>query len=544
MTRKPQSKRSSAAGRRTADDIIALQRRLFERHRRLIEASESTPSPGMRRYYNEYRKAVRGTPVESGFGALCDAIARSQIAYVADYHTLALSQRTFLKLVRAVMQQVDNLCLALEFVDASHQENIEKYQSGRISERTFLRRIEYKKNWPYDIWPHFRPIFELAKAQGFPLLGIDAPATLPLTSRDRRAAEVLAEASCRYPGSTLLVLVGRLHVAPSHLPAAVERAFQRKGLDPPRRVIVHQNSEVIYWQLAAQRRESTEVVQLSDESYCVLNTPPLVEQMSYLHWVRYDEDLLEHTTLDSTVRLFVHTLAEFLVLPLRDSECELRVLGPGDMMLAELLGSISDRRRKKRLLLQVEADESVFVPEVRTIYLGTLSVNHAAEEAAHFVKHAVGGGAEPLELRDRFYFHALNEACGFFGSKVINPKRKTDHSGKLRRIAASRGENSGKPTAEQRAAAFALEHLSWERGRGRKHPAGQLLADPAVFVAAAHMLGYILGDKMYYGLVSGQVQKSLVRELFLCPLDAPYQALEYYLEFSAMLMDVTIPQRI
>jgi hypothetical protein len=517
---------------------------LFDRHRRIIEANEASPSPGLRRYYNEYKKSVNGIPTESGFGAMCDAIAASRIAYVADYHTLELSQRTFLKLVHAVSQQLDNLCLALEFVNADHQEHIDKYLSGKIGEKTFLRRIEYKKNWPYPIWPHFRPIFDLARSQGLPLIGIDSSPNLPLSSRDRKAAKVLTEASCRYSGSTLLVLVGRLHVAPPHLPAAVDRAFARQGFSAPRRVIVHQNSEEVYWQLAAERRESLEVVRLSSDSYCVLNTPPLVEQLSYLHWIRYDEELLEYTSLDSTVRLFIRTLAEFLHLALDGAQRDLRVLVPGDMMLADLLGNIMERSRRKRLLLQVEADESVYVPEARTIYLGTLSVNHAAEEAAHFVKHAAGGGSEPKELRDRFYFHALNEACGFFGSKVINPKRKADHPGKLRRIAALGSGRSGKPTTEERAATIALAHLSWERGRGRPLSVGQLLADPGVFVTAAHMLGYILGDKLYYGLVSGHVPKGLVRELFLSPLDSAYEAFERYLELSSLLADIAIPRRI
>lgn len=544
MTSKHDSERPSVAARRAVDDMIALQRRVFDRHRRIIEANESTPSPGLQRYSNEYRKSVRGYIASSGFGALCDAIAASHIAYVADYHTLEQSQRTFLKLVRAVMQQVENICLALEFVDASHQVHIDRYLLGQIREETFLRRIEYRTTWPYHIWPHFKPIFELARSQGFPLLGIDSPASLPLGQRDRRAAAVLADAAVRYPGSTLLVLVGRFHVAPSHLPAAVERAFARHGKPVPERVIVHQNSEEIYWQLAADGREGTEVVKVASDSYCVLNTPPLVEQLSYLHWVRYDEDLLEHTSLDSTVRLFVHTLAEFLGLELGGAVHQLRVLLPGDLLLADLLDSDLDQRSKRQLLVQVEAEESVFIPDALAIYLGTLSVNHAAEESAHFVKHIVGGSPEPEDLRDKFYFYVLNEVCGFFGSKVINPKRKTDHPGKLRRIAARSSGRSGKPTAEERAAAFVLEHLAWERGRERRRSTGKLLADPAVFVAAAHMLGYLLGDRLYYGLITGVVTKSVIRDLFLSRFDGPHQALERYLKLSASLADVTIPRRI
>jgi hypothetical protein len=176
--------------------------------------------------------------------------------------------------------------------------------------------------------------------------------------------------------------------------------------------------------------------------------------------------------------------------------------------------------------------------------MATLSLNHAAEEAAHYLKQAVSKGESPVDLKDRFYYHVMNEACGFFGSKVINPKRKTDHHGSLRRIAAGARNKKGKVSIEERAALFVLEHLSWERhGRvGRR--GAKSLTDPLVFNAAAHMLGYMLGDRLYYGLTTGTVDKKSIRSLFVEPLDGPDEALTKYLAFTELLRDTKVPRRI
>jgi hypothetical protein len=101
--------------------------------------------------------------------------------------------------------------------------------------------------------------------------------------------------------------------------------------------------------------------------------------------------------------------------------------------------------------------------------------------------------------------------------------------------------------ADDKAARFALEHLAWERGG--KAEAGALkhaadLAEPDVFNAAAHLLGYIVGDQLYYGLTDGIIGKPLIRELFLDPLDAPGQAFSTYLSLAERLRDVRIPRRI
>ncbi len=539
--------RPSIMARAAVTEVIDLQRRIFERQRKLIESTVTHQTRGFARYRNEYRRAVSGYMHESGFGAMCDAIAEAKVAFVADYHTLRLAQKTLVTIMRSVMHQEDNICLCMEFVDERHQQDLDKYMEGRISEKTFLKRIRYHEQWPYDIWPNFRPIFELAAERGFPVIAIDSDSSLPLPRRDTLAAKKIARAAVDYPDATIFVYSGQMHMAPSHMPAKVDLAFIKEGLDAPERVIVYQNAEEIYWQLAREGSEEVEVVQVAPQEYCVNNTPPLVQQLSYLHWVHFDEELIEYTQLERTVRSLITDLARYLRLRPGDAASRVRVLMPADLDLIDFLNEAEVAEpEKQKIIQQAEAQQSACVPSLELVYLATLSVNHAAEEAAHYLKHVVSGGTEPDNPRDQFYYVVLNEACAFFGSKIINPKRKADHPGRLRTmVAKTRKSKTAGP--EEMAARFVLEHIARERGTTRSDSpmkSASALADPAGFNAAAHMLGYILGDRLYYGLMEGTIPKKLIRKLYVSPLDGEGEAVATYLELSELVRDVKMPRRI
>jgi hypothetical protein len=262
--------------------------------------------------------------------------------------------------------------------------------------------------------------------------------------------------------------------------------------------------------------------------------------------VRFDEELLEYTELASTVRIVIKTIGRFLQVPFSRAAKRVRVLAPVDLDLLKVLeqGDLTDFEQEQ-ILASVESEESACIPSLHMVYLATLSLNHAAEEASHYLKQDISGGTPPDDLKDRFYFYALNEACGFFGAKIMNPKRKAEHLGKLRRIVAGARKRKGKRTPEEKGAEFALAHIAFERGKGTlPKKVANLLRDPKAFNAAAHILGYILGDKLYYGLTSGMLTKKPIRKLFLSPLDAPQEALDMYLSLQEKVSRVVLPRRI
>jgi hypothetical protein len=65
--------------------------------------------------------------------------------------------------------------LALQFAYDFGPENfglLDEFLGGRVSERTFLDRIRYRRLWPYDVWPAYRPMFEWARATRVPVVAL------------------------------------------------------------------------------------------------------------------------------------------------------------------------------------------------------------------------------------------------------------------------------------------------------------------------------------------------------------------------------------
>ena len=82
--------------------LIDLQRRLYARNRRRIQAYEQAKTRGFAAYEATYHDDVTGYESPATLGELTAAMRDADVTLVADYHTLHLAQKTFLKLARRV----------------------------------------------------------------------------------------------------------------------------------------------------------------------------------------------------------------------------------------------------------------------------------------------------------------------------------------------------------------------------------------------------------------------------------------------------------
>jgi hypothetical protein len=527
-------------------EISSLQRQLFERQRRLINASVVGYNAAFRRYEARYQERVRAFRRPLKYDAVLDEVCRSDVVYVGDYHTLKQSQRAFAKIVQRAAARGRELVVALEFVQGRYQDALDAFAQGRISEGTFLERIRYRDHQVFDVWPNFKPVFEAARAAGAQLCAIDSAADGQgsLDLRDAYAAERIARAVRENPGALVLVLVGQLHVAPPHLPAQVKRRLGEAGAGR-KHLAVYQNCERIWFLLERQALEhDAEAVEIRKGELCLINTPPVVAQASYLDWLDGDADRVEAAAAERHFKELAEVIASFLGLQAGEAIEDVDVYTAGDLSFLERLRERRDFTARELGVIrrQILARESYFIPRANIAYLANLSLNHAAEEAAHFLRHAFAGGSDDERgLVDGFYARTLEEAYAFFGSKVINPRRKCPHEDDLRALAA----DAGTPRFEHRVAEFVLGHKEMERGSGPSGSARRIygLADADLFNAVTHTLGYILGDKLYYALVRGRIRKAEVRDLFLDPLDEAGAAFHTYLYLAARLDPVRVPRR-
>lgn len=585
-------------------ELLAIQKRLWRRLKREIESSIADNPPNVEIYQEEYERDLARYEAVSSKHELVEAAAKADLVYVGDYHTLPQAQKTLVKLLLALCR-VRRVVLAMEMVHIRDQPHLDAYLTDRIGEQEFLRRIDYERTWGFA-WPPYREIFAVAQRRALRVIGINSdPEEHPhdhLLERDFLAAQVIADEVAARPDSLVLVFDGDLHVARDHLPFLVQRALTERGLEPRRQLIVHQNSEETYWQLARERREQVNVVRLAADAFCVLNASPIEKLHSYLNWVSQrpalappmptsswevpdgldalyggdedDEDEEDHddhgAEYAEQVHGFVVTVARFLGIERDDLDAftlftvndldffDYLLSGRGDFTQTEL----EDIKR------QILSNESYFIPKGDIIYLADFSVVNAAEEATHFLHHLCSRYRwdRPRDLETDFYFRVVTEALGFFGSKLIVPTRecwrerdcevylerqrarrrakrqqraadrpfRPDETGVLAAVPEERVRLLLSQRLTLQASRLVLHHKQLEReflesGRWRA-PAKALTRPAELHLLITHMLGHMLGDKLYVGLLSGEVERERLRDLFHEPLEQRGVALARYLE--------------
>ncbi len=524
---------------RAHNDILRLHQELYRRQKALIEARVHGYTPAFRAYERRFERGVRRYERTARLDEVVQAALESELVHVGDYHTLGQAQRTYGKLVRRLVERGRRVVLALELIEARHQAELDRFVRGRLSEKAFLERIGYARRHAFDVWPSFRPLLELARELALPVVALERARGGTLEQRDRFFARRLARTVREQPGAVVVSLVGQLHLAREHLPAEVLRALAPRGISP-RQLVVYQNAEALWFRLEKEGLEhGTEAVLVRPGEYCLLNTSPLIAQQSYLDFVEGGE-LVEVTQPEQHFKELARLIAKFLELDLGDALERVEVYTAGDLSFIERLQERA-RFTKRELALvrrQILARESYYIPRANAAYLASLSMNHAAEEAAHFLRHVVTGEAEPERgLVDSFYARALEEALAFFGSKLVNPRRKGPHPGELEK------QRRSAPRGERQVASLVLAHLALEEG-GHTRAIRQLYGatDLDLFNAVTHALGYLLGDKLYYAMIRGELPKEEARRLFQEPFDGDGEAFELYFSLARRFAHVPVPQ--
>jgi hypothetical protein len=421
---------------------------------------------------------------------------------------------------------------------------------GTISKDTFLKKIEFKKYWYFDLWENFEPIFEFSRYHSIPIYAVESAEAEDqgLEQRDKKAGEIIADILEKHPEQKLFVFVGDLHIAPDHLPRHVERNLAKRGLKR-KRLILYQNSEAIYWKLAEQKREEkVEIVKINNESYCLINTPPIVWQQTFLNWLEHEGESIDYVDAKHTILEIVERIADFLELRLPKDYDEMETFTCGDLSFLEALKKDKSFTAKelKAIRHQILSSESYFIPRTRFIYLANVSINHAAEEATHYLKYLCSGNEIERSLTDAFYANTIHEAIGFLGSKIINHKRKCLHERQVKELAEylSSIHIPSHRRIELEIACLVLEHKKLER---RKHPTPYRETIPhktEVFLGATHILGYMLGDRLYHSLVSGIISKQEIRELFTSRMDEEDEPFNIYTKLVRKTKKVRLPRRL
>lgn len=541
--------------------LLRIQKESYRRKSREAKLTLEA-SAAVSRYGREYQRYLRSYAAISNWPEVSRKVAAAKVVYHGDYHPLRHSQRCILGMLQETAPK-RRLVLCLEMFHGADQKWLDAYLAGALEESAFLRRIRYAKKWAYN-WNPWKRILDFCREQNIPVLGINRETQNPETSlaeRDAYSAQVIGQAIIRYPDALVYVVDGDYHVAPNHLPAEVERRLAPLGVTP-QKVILYQNAENLYWKLAEAGREETEVLQISDEAFCLMNSVPTTKLQSYLDWLHYAEEgyypvrgnwaELSGEDYLAQIRSILKDLDQLLGLEFPEEKfSRLTVYSSRNLDFAEVIAlhpsvkkelpRIQEKiRNGEGFLLEIQDEES---PSY-IIYLQAASINQAAEEATHFLNVVLRGPLRgKLSPMDRFYREAVTEALGFFGSKMINERRKAVSEWALRAFlgkARKEGSESRARARMLRIGRFLLQHHHLERREAaseafRRKFAAMYSEPGSMPHSAATQLGYMLGSKLFYAVKKGFLPLNLIRGLFSHSLEKSGEAFAAYMELSRRL---------
>jgi hypothetical protein len=541
------------------EQLIQIQKSNYRKNVKLVRESLGYEA-GVATYRKEYLHYLRDYEAISNKTDLIGKASAADVIFHGDYHTLAQSQRSVLRILRELRGKRE-IVLCLEMFHGSDQKHVDRFMSGELSENSFLEKIDYAKKWPFH-WNNWSPIISLCRDDKIPILGInteinDAKGIRSLRERDQYSARIISKAFLSNPEKLIYVVDGDLHISPNHLPRNVAQLLDLLD-EPVKLFIIFQNAESLYWKLCSQGLEEADVLRISENMYCVMNTMPANKIQSYLNWLEYSQDAYfpVHKDWDgdgfegrgAMVHEMVTTLASIFKLELPADVLEkLTIYYPNDLYFMELLYETPELKGQLRLvrdkikrgegfLLEYEqSGESKYL-----IYLANSNINMAAEESCHFLNAALRGPLKaPISPIDYFYRNVITECFGFFGSKFINEKRKSESENSIRRFLGKvkRGEHKKNDPETIQVARYILQHFYMQRKTSdarefiRKFQT-QYKSRSATSRIFSTQLGYMLGNRLYYAVKRGRFSIGRIRELFCDPLNEPKKAFDCYLEIS------------
>jgi len=525
-----------------------------------------------RRYIREFHEEFARHEAPASWDDLIIACYKADIIYVGDYHALPSAQEFAARLLDEVAERSRQVILGLEMVYGRHQPILDRFLRDGIGEAEFLKAIRYDLDWGYD-WSAFRRLFEVARRRRLPTYGLDCGPRAEfrhIRRRDTYAAERLAGIVERHPGARTVVLFGESHLARTHLPRKVTERLKRRGLEK-RGLIVLQNLEEIYWRVQEEGLQGVDVVRLAPDAFCHFNASPIAKYEAYRRTIEIwkgETDQDGQVDLTSTVHGVIDMILRFLHVD--KFTTSVRIPGRGREPLVDLypevysglqIEDLQDLLRGARfspaeteeVLAHVARNGSCYVPRINAVIIGQFVMVHAGEEAAHFVNltlkgETYEGAPRALPQHDLFYTGVLEEALGFFGSKLVDPSRnhffETEFYQYYRKDAATVEANTPYGYDEFTAIInFILLHKRFEQNyKDYTDVPEELLAgirsEPRRANILVHELGYFLGQQLHDAYRAGILDRKEILALFRRSFRESGSALGTYLDLTHKVASV------
>ncbi|MGZ3772313.1 MAG: ChaN family lipoprotein [Bdellovibrio sp.] len=520
------------------DDLkkwIRIRKDLYLQMQGQVRYRLGEDTPELMQYHKIYNKEFSKKWVVATKEDLWSQIEHSRVVLMGDFHALHQSQKAHLRVLRHIPKE-RKLVLAVEFVEAADQDILDTFLCGRMSEKEFLKGIQWQRKWGFP-WEHYRPLLLWARKNKIPVFGINKnykkKNANSLKSRDVFAAKKIADLITQYEEHLIFVIYGDLHLAKSHIPAAIEKlvgpSFSKKVLR------IFQNAEQIYFQILSRELESTtDLVRISQNAFCLMSVPPWVKWQNYLMYIEHtydrglDDNGEEDSNLDYTdyVSRYVKIIADELGIAI--SVSALSVYTAGDDSLWLRLRESYNVKQLHWIELMIAEGMSFYLPEAHVAYLARGTVNHAASLAMRYV-HAKLSQTVKLSFEPSADFLGLIwlEGIAYFGSKIINHKRKTDTIADIKASLSSKNPQDLGKEALQLALSQKMHELMVITGAA-KHKLRMVPRRKWSYVLAAQLLGGMLGERLFEGYRKKMISTSTIVNFLKTAIDDNIFKVSYY----------------
>ncbi len=521
--------------------IIKLQKAWVKDLKNQIYNTTERNNPELDRYYKDYRAMFRkGYKRSVSRKELIRQLQKSDIIYFGDFHTLKVAQKTVIILLEDLIEAYERkLILGLEMLRTEHQTFAEDYLKDKLNDQEFLDAIDYPRTWGFE-WSHYKLFFNLARKYNLKVIGLNSAATSQqaLYERDQHAAEIISTTSMIFPQHLVATVFGDLHIAKNHIPKMVEAQLKSKNLKR-KTLTLYQNSETLYWELVSKNQEnSTDVLKLGKDSYCVMNATPLVKFQSWLNWQESggELDFSGSTPLARELRGPADITGQFSAIV----EALSNLLGIKEASLdnfeiytfldldalPNLQRGVSRRSKTfTELSKALAARRSLLLIKSQTIYLGNLSINNAANMAGKFI-YATCSRKETRTSRtpsskESFYQDVFYEALGTFCTLIMNPRYRistlADYARALRDFKGRRRLSEREKETRERAE-YVLEHEKMIQDfidqKKQRHLRKIYNLSSELHYCLTRSIGNILGAQMFHAFQSGDFAQAKVQDLF------------------------------
>lgn len=518
---------------RDLQNWIRIRKELYRQMEAQVQIRLGGEDPELALYRKEYNKEFNKRWRPSSREELFARLQKNaRLILMGDFHALQQSQKSHLRVLKNFSTS-QPLVLCLECFESEDQAVLDKFMAGKLSEREFLKSIEWAKRWGFP-WDHLRPLIRWAQGRKIPVYGINRHmkkrTAASLKVRDLFAAKKLFQILNKHPEAVVFAAYGDLHLAQNHIPREVMRlmgpAFGKKIFR------IFQNSEKIYFQILEKELESNvDLVELSFNSFCLLSVPPWVKWQNYLMYLErtYDlglDDYEESIDYTDHVSRYVKIISEELGRPL--SCDDLSVYTAQDQKFWAKLQESFSAKELKWIEDMIEDEISFYLPSLGVGYLARATVNHAATLAAKYV-HAKWCGAHHsfFDMPKDFLRQIWIEGMAYFGSKIINHKRKTDTVADLRAALTSRESRATAKEPLMLALSQKMHELMVVSNRPQVRPVLRPKKKSS-YLVASFLLGGMMGERLYAAYRKGLIAKALVSNFASRPLSEEKFNILYY----------------